>query len=192
MLRRNIAISIALWGLQARPSFSQDYSAQRSTIFVSNILLNGLIGGIGGAINKDDSQTILKAFGKNFLAGCLGGSIRYLAKYDTYNVHYDRQLVTQKFSTTAWGNRFLYFAGHSIVTNASLNKTFWDTYQVNLYGVNLAYSFKEKQLKPRVSLNTLGTLIYFGLEGHKIDFGNSLSYGLYYFKMNRGIQCNRN
>ena len=125
---------------QVVSSTSQTYRSQQTQILTFNVLLNGVIGGIGGALNKEKGDKLLPVFAKNFLAGCIGGSIKYVAKYDSYNINYDPELGNnQKFSGNAWLDKFIYSAGYSIVHNASLNQKPWESFQVNILGINLYY-----------------------------------------------------
>jgi len=174
-------------------SYPQSYKSQQTKILTFNVFLNGVIGGIGGAINKNKEEKLHIVFAKNFLAGCLGGSLKYEAKYDAYNISFDRALGdNQKFSWNAWLDRFIYFAGYSIVHNASLNKSPWESFQINIYGINLYYSFTDEvHFQPKLSLYTLGTLIAFGVS-RTFDLKNTFNYGVYYFRVkpsNYGIRC---
>ncbi len=193
-MRIRVVVLILIVLASVNCGYPQKYDSQQAEILTFNVLLNGVIGGIGGAINKSKEEKLHVVLAKNFLIGCLGGSVKYLAKYDAYNISYDHALgANQRFSWNAWMDRFLYYAGHSIVCNASLNKKPWESFQINLYGINFYYSITDSNhFQPKLSLYTLGALIKFGLDGNKFDLKNSLNYGIYYFDVNpkdHGFRC---
>lgn len=169
-------------------AFSQSYQSQQTQIFAYNILLNGLIGGIGGAINKKDNEKRMLAFGKNFLKGSLGGLIKYTAKYETYYLGYNNKPYLAK------PNRLLYYLGYSFVYNASLNRNLFHSYHCQFYGVNFEFEFKEKfHVNSRLSMLSTYFFIDFITRGYRLDLYKSLEYGLFFFDLKnntvlRGIE----
>jgi hypothetical protein len=159
--------------------YSQNYHSQTNKIFTYNILLNAVIGGVGGAINKKSNESIFKAFGKNFLIGSLGGLIKYTAKQETFSLRYE------ELSPYAKPNRLFFYFGQSMVNNASLNRSILHSYTMQLYGVNLDFQLKEKfSVKTKLSVLTLTSLCHFFANGDRFNLNRSLEYGLFYFDQN--------
>lgn len=179
MFLRIIVISIFIFSIFINKCIPQTYRSQQTQILAYNIFLNGLIGGIGGAINKEKNEKGYLAFGKNFLKGGLGGIIKYTAKYETY------YLRDENKSYLAKPNRLFYYLGYSFVHNASLNKKLWHSYHCQFYGINLELNFEKKfYVKSRISLFTIGSVAYFFIIDNKLNLHKSLEYGLFYFDMN--------
>ncbi len=163
---------------------AQDYRAQQHQILAYNLLLNGVVGGVGGLIHKTPGEKGWKVFTKNFAKGALGGLVIYSAKYQTY---YLRQ---PNNTFVAPANRLYYFLGNSMVRNASMNKKLLSEYTFNLYGLDMVMNFgnkEEKFFKARLSLATMGSFASFVVLGHRFDFHKSLEYGIFYFNMNPSI-----
>lgn len=161
-------------------SFGQSYQSQRNQVFVYNILTNGLISGVGGAINKKKSEKLWPVFFKSFGKGALGGAIKYTAKLQTYYFNDKRNVF---FAPV---NRAYFFLGHSIAMNGSMNQGVLENYYCNFYGMNLKYLSKEEKgdrFQARLSLGTLGSAIYFTALGLKLDPYKSFEYGQLYFNM---------
>lgn len=161
------------------PSFSQNYKIQQNQVLVYNIILNGAIGGIGGTINKQKCEKYYTAFARNFLKGCAGGGIKYIAKHDVYSLTYSNRTYIAK------GNRLLYYIGYSIVQNASLNREIWHSFYCQFYGANMEFTLKNKfHFKSRISVSTLFSLSYFWLTDNSLNIQKSLEYGLFFFNQN--------
>ncbi|MBL4716765.1 MAG: hypothetical protein COC01_00230 [Bacteroidetes bacterium] len=182
MLFRLVFLSILLIAYFTKSSYSKTYSSQQYQVLSYNLLLNGIIGGVGGAINKKPNEKTWTAFRKNFLYGCLGGSIKYFAKYDIYDLRGE--------SNGFWAkpNRLNYYIGHSIVHNASLNRKIWSSFNCSLYGLNIELFFKDSfYVKKRISTLTLYNLVYTISIGNKFNIDKSIKYGIFYFDMNPKI-----
>lgn len=161
-------------------AYGQSYQGQRNQIFAYNILSNGLMGGIGGVVNKKKGEKALPVFIKNFGKGCLGGLIKYSAKSQTY------YLKNLNFTFLAPANRAFYFLGHSVVMNASKNQRTLENYYCNFFGIDFNYKpYAERgdKLNARLSLGTAISVAQFALIGHKLNFYNTLEYGQFYFDM---------
>lgn len=160
---------------------AQTYEQQQRQIFAVNIISNGLISGISGAIHKKKHEKLLPVFTKNFAKGCLGGFVKYLAKKETYHFRNNDRNYLLPF------NRAFFFLGHSITMNASMNKKTFENYFCNFYGVDMRYQpYLEKgnRFSAKPSLGTLYSMARFINDGHKLDFKKSLIYGQYYFDLN--------
>jgi hypothetical protein len=153
---------------------SQNYSTQKTQVFVVNVLSNALIGGIGGTLNKHKGEKAYKAFIRNFLKGGAGGLVKYIAKYQTYYLSYNVLYAPV--------NRLQFFLGHSIVTNAAMNRAPLHTYYCDFYGLDFRIRLAEEQkIKVRLSLATLGSALYFASLGYELDLSRCLEYGLLFF-----------
>jgi len=161
--------------------FRKEFRSQQNEIFAYNILFNGFISGIGGVINKKKSEKFLPVLIKNFGKGCLGGFIKYSAKSQAY------YLKNRQVTFLAPINRSIFFLGHSISMNASMNQRTLENLYFNLYGINFNYQLYEtkgKKFNARLSLGTLASIIEFSTRGHKLDLYKSLEYGQFYFELN--------
>lgn len=158
--------------------FSQSYGAQRNQIFAFNILSNGMMAGIGGVIHKKPGEKLLPVFFKNFGRGCVGGAIKYTAKYQTY---YFR---TEQFNGLLPLNRGLFFLGHSITMNASRNEKMLSNYYANFYGINFHYkhsSQRGERLDCRLSIGTTLSVIALIADNNTLDIFKTLEFGQFYF-----------
>lgn len=145
---------------------------------VYNIGLNVLIGGIGKAINKQKNEKFIIAFLKGAGWGTVGGSVIYFSKSRNH-------LLSDETSKAAWLNRFIYFTGHSVVNNVSQGKKPWDNYHFQLYGADINIKYEDSlQFKCRVSLATIASVIFMGIDGHGFNLDKSLKYGVFYFEYN--------
>ena len=177
-------ICVVLFIVIGQKTIGQTYRSQQNQILAYNIISNGLMGGIGGMINRAPNEKWHKAFLKNFGKGCLGGLVKYSAKSQTYYLRDPRN------EYLALPNRLFFFAGHSMVMNASKNKGLFDTYHCNLLGVDMRWNIKNKEaeqkaFQARISLMTLGDVISTHAYGGKLDIYKSLEMGFFYFTMNR-------
>lgn len=175
-----VLILLAATFLINKKTRAQSYQGQRNQIFAYNILSNGLMSGIGGAINKKKGEKVLPVFFKSFGKGCLGGLIKYSAKSQTY------YLRNQGMTFLAPFNRAFFFLGHSITTNASLNQRTFENYFCNFYGIDFnykPYEVKGNKIQAKLSLGTAISVARFAAKGHKLNFYNTLEYGQFYFDM---------
>lgn len=154
-------------------SGAQNYDAQRSQVFLVNVLSNALIGGVGGLINKEKEEKAGRAFVRNFLKGGAGGLVKYTAKQQLYHFQIpDKALLAPL-------NRLHFFLGHSMVMNASYNRPLLERYYCNFYGIDIRLSLKEEQkFQARLSVATLGSALYMAAKGFHFNLYTSLEYGL--------------
>lgn len=159
----------------------QSYKKQQDQILVVNILSNGIIGGIGGAIHKKENEKGIHSFIKNFGKGCIGGLTKYVAKTQTYYLRNEANVFLAPL------NRAIFFVGHSVSLNASMNQKSLENIYFNFYGINFNYRpFEEKgnKFEAKLSTGTLSSLILFSAIGHKFDLYKTLEYGQFYFELN--------
>lgn len=178
ILTRSLLVFLVL--VLSKSAFSQNYQSQQSEIFAYNLLSNGLICGISGAINKDKGEKAFPTFLKNFGKGCLGGFIKYSAKKQSFYLRYDSHEYLAPI------NRAYFFLGHSVSMNASLNKRTFENFYFNFYGVDFnfrPYEEKGNRFSGRLSMGTVTSVIYFSALGHKLDFFKSLEYGQFFFEL---------
>jgi len=164
---------------------AQTYRTQQNQLLAYNIISNGLMGGIGGMINKPKEVKWHKAFLNNFGKGCLGGLVKYSAKRNT------RYQANENFNFLALPNRLFFFAGHSMVMNAALNKKVFDTYYLNLYGADIRYQRKDNNKPPfhvKLSLMSVVSFVDFTIQKHTFDLYRSLEMGIFYFDMDPDYQ----
>ncbi len=154
------------------------YRAQQNQVLAMNIFSNGLMAGIGGVIHKKKGEKFFPVFLKSFGKGCIGGAIKYTAKYQT-NI-----FRSQQFNILLPINRAYFFLGHSITMNASRNEKMLSNFYANFYGVNFHYNNKAEKgerFNSRLSLGTMVSLGTFLAEGNRLDFIKTLEFGEFYF-----------
>lgn len=176
-------LSFTVTMMVSKVAFTQSYKTQQNEILAYNIFCNGLIGGIGGIINKDADDKWHEAFLKNFGKGCLGGLVKYSSKKQAWH------LQNPDKNYLAIPNRLYYFLGHSMVMNASKNKGIFDTYYCNLFGTDIRWNLNKKDsglnttFQVRLSLMSIGSFIQLALEKNKFNLHKSLEMGLFYFDL---------
>jgi hypothetical protein len=163
-------------------SKAQSYRTQQNQMLAYNVLSNGLMGGIGGLINRKPGEKWHQVFLKNFGKGCLGGLIKHSAKMQTYYLQYPQN------NFLAIPNRLYYFLGHSMVMNASANKKLLSTYHCNLMGMDIRWHAKDSASKARpfevrLSVQSVISVGSMMRQGHQLDLYRSLEMGLFYFDM---------
>lgn len=169
-----LVITLAIIISSVLYSSAQTYEAQQNRMLAYNVLSSGLMGGIGGAINRNEGEKWHKAFIKNFGKACLGGLVKYQAKYQAY------YLGQPNNGYWILPNRLHYFIGHSMVMNASLNKGLLDTYYANVWGIDVRVSTAknpEKRIQARLSVGTLINTAVYLADGHTFNLHRSIEYG---------------
>ena len=159
---------------------AQDYNKQRNELFAYNIVANGLISGVSSVFNKQPNEKMWGVFIRNFGKGCLGGLVKYSAKYQTF---YFRQLSNLYFAPV---NRAFFFLGHSMVMNASMNERLLSNYHCHFYGLNFNYraqAAKGNRLSAKLSISTLLSVASLTLRGDRIDVFKTLEYGQFYLDL---------
>jgi hypothetical protein len=172
---------LACLAFSVRPQ-AQTFRIQQNQVLAYNILSNGLMGGIGGLINKKPGEKWHKVFLRNFGKGCLGGIVKYSAKTQTYYLRFPQN------NFLALPNRLYYFLGHSMVMNASANKKLFSTYYCNLLGIDMRWYIKDRAMdvKPlEARLSVQSAISVFGMihEGQHLDIYRSLEMGMFYFEL---------
>lgn len=173
-----LLLVISVWGQSC--CFAQDYQRQQKEIFALNIISNGVSAGLSGAFNKQKQEKWFPVFVKNFGKGCLGGAIKYTAKYSSFYLND----VSNNY--LALPNRAFFFLGHSITMNASLNQKMFENFYLNLYGFNFYFGPNaggENKFRVKFSLGTVASVIYFHAQGNKLDYRKSFTYGQFYFDL---------
>lgn len=166
-------------------TFGQSYRKQQDQILAYNILTNALIAGISGAVNKKKGEKLHHAFLKNFGKGGLGGIVKYTAKYQTFYLRYEQSTITAPL------NRVLFFAGHSMVMNASLNEPTFKNLYFNYFGFNFKYDTqaeKGTRLSTKLSATTFSSAIFLLNFGDRFNFYKTLEYGFLFFDLHPDAQ----
>ena len=144
-----------------------------------NVLVSGLISGIGGVINSKSSPSWY-IFYSNFLKGSIGGAVIYSAKrtLPLISKHFDNALGY-------WTNRALLNLGNSIVYNSTMDRDILDSYYLEFYGINMQFKFKDDfEFNIRLSLATALMMVSrFIIFKGEFDIAKTLKYGVYYFDM---------
>jgi hypothetical protein len=178
-MHRAIFVLVSVF-LGINKTTAQSFHQQTRQVFAYNILLNGLVGGIGGVINKSKEEKFLKVFGRNFLKGSLGGLITYTAKYEVYRLRNPEKYWVAPL------NRAFYYLGNSFVYNASLNRSLFSAYRCQFYLFNFDIHFKGKfRIVPRISLLSVASVSAFFIFGDHLSFNKSIKYGVFYFNQNK-------
>jgi len=170
------ALPICLSG-QRRPQPIRGESPNAG-LFLSNVVMNGLMGGFGAIINKKPEQSGGKVFWKGFSQGCLGGSLQFAGKHLTYQINRKENLGW------VWPARLVNSAGSSITFNAASNRNFWEAWHVNLWFLRLDYDLKSRKFRTRISSSGLLAPVYVG-RGNRLKLGPTLATGTFIFESNR-------
>lgn len=155
-----------------------------------NLGINGVIGGIGAAINKKKGEPLGKVILKGVGQGALGG----------YFIFESKRLV-REFSETenfayVWPSKLVNSAGISIVENAAANRDFWEKWHLtigfNRIELNTTENFKVSYRIMPVAL--VGTII--SSTRGELDLEKTLKVGTFVFtadelKSERGISYGR-
>ena len=133
---------------------AQQFSKQRRTFAITNIGINGIVGGLGALVNKKGYEKPLKVFIKGFGQGCLGGTFQVLGKELTYQINLKENL------SYAWPARITSAIGNSITQNAASNINFWEKWHLNLGVLRLDYQLKENKFQARIFTSAVfGTIM---------------------------------
>ncbi|MEM1002868.1 MAG: hypothetical protein AAGH46_09480 [Bacteroidota bacterium] len=151
---------------------AQDFNQQRRGFAITNIGINGFVGGFGALINKRKGEKGFQVFMKGFGQGCLGGTFQTLGKELAYQINSKENL------TYAWPARITSSIGNSIAQNAANNINFWEKWHFNLGFVRFDYTLKEKKFQARISpTGTIG----FGIAASqgKLNLKQTLQTGIF-------------
>lgn len=147
------------------------FSQSKTDIALYNISLGSFVGGIGAVINKKTNEKTGKVFLKGFLQGAAGGYLVYESKNFISNIpKYDKLEY-------AWGAKVINSMGVSIIENASLNRDFWEQWNINIGFNRIEFhtqdKFKVKYKIMPVALILTGIFAY----GNKFEFEKTIKTG---------------
>jgi len=154
---------------------AQSFKRQKTGFVISNIGINGLVGGLGAIANKKKGEKTHKVFLKGFSQGCLGGTISHFGRELTYPIGNRERLEY------AWLARFTNSVGASITQNAASNINFWEHWHFNLGLVRMDYDIKDKKFQARVFPSAVAGAIMIGRRG-KFNLKRSLQTGIMIFE----------
>lgn len=154
---------------------SDAFRRQRAQLTAFNIGFNGLVGGVGGLINKSDNQTGIHAFAKGFYKGAIGGTISHIGLSLTHQIDKQRNI------TYAWPARLVNALGSSMIQNAAEGRRMFERLHFNLYVTRLEYYPYEKRFTGRFFTSSVYGLIVAGNNG-SLDISKSLKTGIFYFQ----------
>lgn len=126
--------------------FSYNIYSQRNAenYAVINIGLNGIVGGVGAIINKKDNEKTGKIFLNGFLKGCAAGTLTYSGKLMSGNIGKESNLIF------AWPGKITYWAGNSMMENASMNRPLFEQFNINLGVFRVEYNPSKGNLKAKL------------------------------------------
>lgn len=117
-----------------------DVKAQntRGEYGIYNTALGSVMGGIGAVINKKTEEKFGKVLLKGMWQGALGGFI----------VHESKMLIGKLSEEDSfqysWYSKFVNAAGNSIIENATMNRDFYDQWNINFGFNRLEFHTKDK------------------------------------------------
>lgn len=133
---------------------AQTFKKQRREFVITNIGINGLVGGFGALTNKKKNEKHFKVFLKGFGQGCLGGTFQLLGKDLTYKINSRENL------SYAWAARITNSIGNSITQNAANNINFWERWHFNLGILRLDYQLENNKFQARLFPSSIyGTIV---------------------------------
>lgn len=118
---------------------------------VYNIVLGGIIGGIGAVINKNSSQNTGKTFLKGFREGALGGYLLFESK------RLIREFGRQEKYIYAWSSKLVNAAGNSIIENAAANNRFGEKWSFT-FGFNRLEFHRKENFKAQYKIMPLSLI----------------------------------
>ncbi len=152
----------------------QDFGTRSREFMGLNILVGGVIGGIGSVVHKRDDQTRGNAFLNGFAKGCLGGSLTFAGKYMTYGITKHQNLAY------AWPAKIVHAMGSSIMENAARNDKWYSNWAMDMGLIRVDISYKLKtmvRLQPVAVVGFVKSISY----GYHLEIKNSLKIGTPYF-----------
>lgn len=145
---------------------------------IINVGLNGIVGGVGAVINKNEQEKIGKTFVRGFLKGCAAGTVTYSGKLITGNISKESNLIY------AWPGKITYWTGNSMMENAAMNRPLFSQFNMNLGIFRMEYNFSNSDFKTKLlPLTTIATG-YIATQS-KFEIGKSLATGELIFSSNR-------
>lgn len=161
-------------------SQSNDFRTQRAQLTAFNIGFNGLIGGVGGWINKKEKVPFFKAFTKGFYQGAIGGLTSHVGLSLT------NQIFRQRNISYAWPAKIVNSLGSSIVQNAAEGRRMFERVHLNLYITRLEYYPYQKKFSGRLFTSSIYGILITG-KNAKINLLKSLQTGVIYFESNQNF-----
>ncbi|MEM9917335.1 MAG: hypothetical protein AAF990_04525 [Bacteroidota bacterium] len=164
-------ILVLVFLLPQEQLLAQSYQKQKNQLFVYNVAIGGIIGGVGALINKGKDENGWKVFLKGTGQGLLGGFINYQAKNLTY------QIAKKEKLSYGWWARITQSVAASITENAASNRNFWESFHIN-YGPIRFEIDKRNAFKPSVKVapGALYGMIWMSTKG-RFDFKTSFQSG---------------
>ncbi|MBL4746373.1 MAG: hypothetical protein JKY08_08380 [Flavobacteriaceae bacterium] len=152
--------------------FSSSIVAQNTNkMILYNIGLGSVFSGVGAVINKKPNQKWTKVFFKGLSQGALGGTLIYGSKKIT------EEFTKKKHWSYSWGGKLVNAAGASIIENASLNRNFWEQWNLN-FGFNRLEFHTNGRFKVKYKIMPISFAITVNTAlNNKFEFKKSLQYG---------------
>ena len=173
MKPKNLIIIIIILSVNFQ-IYSQYSFTKKKELFVYNTLSNGIIGGIGAMLHKNN-ETAGKAFIKGFYKGVLSGGVIYLGK----------DLISE-FSRTnnfsyVWGSKLITYTGFSMLENTVNNQPLFENLYFHIGFLRFDVKPKNKfRIKTRIMPISLGTTLWL-LTKYKLDVKYSVFTGIFVF-----------
>jgi hypothetical protein len=161
-------------------SQSNEFRTQRVQLVAFNIGFNGLIGGIGGMINKKGNKSNFQAFTRGFYQGAIGGTISH------FGLSLTHQIQKQKNIAYAWPARLVNSFGSSIIQNSAEGRRIFERLHLNLYITRLEYYPYQKKFTGKLFTSSIYGIIVAG-KNAKINLSKSLQTGIIYFEANQNF-----
>lgn len=172
MFRTLLVVFLFLISLE---SSAQDFRSQRNKFLAFNVGFNGLVGGVGAIINKNENQTGGRAFLNGFYKGAIGGTVSHIGFSLTH------QILVRENISYAWPSRIVNSIGASFVQNAAENRDLLDRIHFNLYVTRLEYFPRERNFKARIFSSSIYGIIVTGRNA-TLNISKSLQSGVLYFE----------
>ena len=149
-----------------------DFRRQHTRLALVNVGFNGLVGGLGSAINKPQGDRFWRAFGRGFYRGAIGGLAHHTGMSMTHLIAKHESLAL------AWPARLVNSFGASVVQNAAEGRTFFERLHLNLYITRLDYFPADRRLTAKIFTSSIYGMAVVG-RGAQLNVRKSLAAGIF-------------
>lgn len=136
-----------------------------------NVLFGAVAGGIGGMINRDETETKGRAFWNGALKGSLAGSMCFAGKF------YASKIVYQKSYSHAFGARAIHSLGTSMLENTVTNRGLFEILAFDYAFIRIESNTRNHTFTHKIKPFTLGS--YFAaLNKGKVNIERTFATGV--------------
>lgn len=169
ILRKNL-FAFFVFSVLSFQIFAQSEN-QKNKLFLYNISLGAVIGGVGAFINPPQNEHRTISFLKGTLKGSLGGLGIYSSKRLAHKI------VTERSLWYSWPTRLSHSISTSIIHNAASGNSIWHQLSYDAYFFRFSYFPGKNSFSTRLlPINTIN--FFYALSKNSLDIGKSLQLGV--------------